>query len=120
VAPLVLVVDDEDPLRRFVTRALDLFGYAYVEAACGAQACKVASERHIDVLLTDLMMPGMRGDELAQRLHADNASLKVIYLTGFADRLYDHRDALDPHESVLEKPVALADLEATLARALGG
>lgn len=119
-APLVLVVDDEDAIRRFAVSALSQFGYRTTEAATAWEALKSAETEAPALLLTDLIMPEMRGDELARLLFERNRMLKVVYLTGFAPRLYDFRDELWKHETVLEKPVSLAQLHDVVSIALFG
>src|SRR5262249_5484334 len=78
----VLVVDDEEPVRRFVERVLQQGNYQIMLASNGADAVKVAAENGpFDILVTDLMMPKMTGDELARRLRQNDPKLKVLYLT---------------------------------------
>lgn len=100
--------------------ALDQFGYRTLEAATAWEALKVAEPEAPSLLLTDLMMPEMRGDELARLMFERNRMLKVIYLTGFAPRLYEFRQELWTHETVLEKPVTLAQLHDVVSIALFG
>src|SRR5688500_4317880 len=84
----VRVVDDEEPIRRFVRRALQDAGYEISAAGGGAEARALIDAGHpVDVLVTDLMMPEMTGDELARRLRQSEPALKVLYLTGFSDKL---------------------------------
>src|SRR5207245_8999416 len=82
-----LVVDDEDSVRKFVERVLQEAGYTTSEAAHGPEAIDLASKlERSDILLTDLMMPQLTGDELARRLRLAHPSLKILSLTGFSDR----------------------------------
>ncbi|MBZ5557413.1 MAG: response regulator, partial [Acidobacteriia bacterium] len=86
--PRILAVDDEDGVRRFVDRALTAAGYIVTVAADGPEALEaVARIGQIDLLLADVNMPQMVGHELARRLRQAAPALKVLYLTGFADRL---------------------------------
>ena len=79
----VLIVDDEEPVRKFVERVLRDAGYATALAADGPDAIAVAAKMEtLDILVTDVMMPEMQGDELARRLRQDGPNLKVLYLTG--------------------------------------
>src|ERR1700741_5025445 len=85
----VLVVDDEEPVRRFVERVLSEAGYVTTVANDGTDAVFLAGNgAPFDILVTDLVMPEMSGDELARRLRQNDPSLKVLYLTGFSDRLF--------------------------------
>ena len=95
-APLrVLVVDDEPPICQFVSRVLEAGGYRVTTAGDGAAAIAAVAEKGPpDLLLTDLKMPQMNGDELAARLRRDVPDLKVLYYTGFSRALFDNRGLL--------------------------
>ena len=106
-----LVVDDEDGVRRFVERVLQEAGYTTSTAADGPEAIEVASKLEtLDILVTDVMMPQMTGDELARRLRLDRPSLKILYLTGFSDRLFKEKVTLWADEAFLDKPCSLKGL----------
>src|SRR5439155_12754853 len=90
----ILVVDDEEPVRRLVDRMLSDAGYRPVIASDGPEAIDLAATQTFDLLVTDLMMPQMNGDELARRLRQKEPSLKVLYLTGFSDRLFKEKVTL--------------------------
>jgi two-component system cell cycle sensor histidine kinase/response regulator CckA len=105
-----LIVDDEEPVRRFVDRALREAGYKTVTAGGGVEALEAAARQPFDILITDVMMPEMTGDELARRLRAQHPSLKVLYLTGFSDRLFKEKATLWQDEAFLEKPCTLRGL----------
>jgi len=107
----VLVVDDEEPVRRFVERVLQQGNYQTMLAADGAEAVKVAVEHGpFDILVTDLMMPQMTGDELARRLRQSDPGLKVLYLTGFSDSLFKEKTTLWQDEAYLDKPCSVTGL----------
>ena len=107
----VLVVDDEDPVRRFVERVLREAGYTTAVAADGAEAIQVAATLDpFDLVVTDVMMPRMSGDELARRLRASRPSLKVLYFTGFSDRLFKDKGTLWEDEAFLDKPCSVNGL----------
>ncbi len=117
----VLVVDDEEPIRRFVDRVLRDGGYETRVAADGPTALEVAGRfEPFGLLLTDMVMPGMNGDELARRLRLQLPDLKVLYLTGFADRLFSTRNVLWENEAFVEKPVTMAGLREAVSLALFG
>src|SRR6185503_7579946 len=91
----VLITDDEGGIRRFVERSLRTAGYLPTVAPSGAEALvAAASMPRIDLLIVDMMMPGMNGDEVARRLRAEHPDLKVLYLTGFSDRLFAEKATL--------------------------
>jgi two-component system, cell cycle sensor histidine kinase and response regulator CckA len=107
----VLIVDDEDLVRRFLERALSESGYQTVVASAGEEAIAVAGGlESLDLLVTDLMMPQMNGDELARRLRATMPDLKVLYVTGFSDRLFKEKVILWADEAFLDKPCSVAGL----------
>src|SRR6185436_5083254 len=90
----ILVVDDEQPVRNFVSRVLERAGYSTTTACDGIEAIQAASKEACDLLLTDLMMPPMNGDDLARRLRARDPDLRILYLTGYSDRLFAERGML--------------------------
>ena len=106
-----LVVDDEESVRKFVNRILTERGYETVVAADGPQAELAAkTQGPFDILVTDLMMPEMSGDELARRLRLDEPRLKVLYLTGFSDHLFKEKATLWQDEAFLDKPCSINGL----------
>lgn len=118
---VVLVVDDEEPVRRFVERALREAGYKTMTAAGGPEALSTAAASGgFDILVTDLMMPEMTGDELARRLRLQEPSLKVLYLTGFSDRLFKEKATLWQDEAFLEKPCTIRGLLEAVSLLLTG
>jgi CheY-like chemotaxis protein len=107
---LVLVVDDDQAVRDFVARVLREAGYRTLEACSGPDAIELASKGPIDLLLTDVNMPRMTGDELARRLRHDEPTLKVLYLTGYSDQLFNEKSTLWQDEAFLEKPCTIEGL----------
>jgi CheY-like chemotaxis protein len=107
----ILVVDDEPNVREFVDRTLRSVGHTTVTAGSGAEALKVAeSDGAFDLLLTDVRMPVMTGDELARRFRLLHPEVKVLYLTGFADQLFKEKGALWEDEAFLDKPASVSGL----------
>jgi CheY-like chemotaxis protein len=107
----VLVVDDEQLVRKFVERVLGEAGYTITSASDGPEAIDVAATlEDFDILVTDLMMPQMTGDELARRLRVGRPSLKVLYLTGFSDQLFKEKVTLWADEAFLDKPCSVKGL----------
>jgi two-component system cell cycle sensor histidine kinase/response regulator CckA len=117
----VLIVDDEEPVRRFVERVLHDAGYETAVAGDGSEAIQVAAKfTGIDVLVTDVMMPNMLGDELARRLRQNEPDLKVLYLTGYSDRLFKEKVTLWEAEAFLDKPCSVAGLRQAVSLLLYG
>lgn len=120
--PTVLVVDDEPELVALVTRMLEPDGYQIVTATSGGEALEISAfrTRPIDLLLTDLHMPGMTGRELSTALRKTELRLKVAYLTGHVDDLFGTLTQLEPHEVFIEKPISAQGLREAVALHLYG
>ena len=117
----VLVVDDEASVRRFVERVLGEAGYKIASASDGPEALEVAEKlEHFDLLVTDVMMPQMTGDELARRLRAGHPGVKILYLTGFSDRLFREKVTLWADEAFLDKPCSVKGLQQAVSLLLYG
>jgi signal transduction histidine kinase/DNA-binding response OmpR family regulator len=118
----LLVVDDRHDVRRFVARSLRGYGYRVLEAASGQEAIN-ASDAHpepIDLLLTDVVMPGLNGRQLAERLRQHRPDLTVLYMSGYSDNVLGEHGVLDAGMSYIQKPFTPDDLavkiRATLRR----
>jgi two-component system cell cycle sensor histidine kinase/response regulator CckA len=117
----VLVVDDEEPVRKFVDRVLREVGYETTVAGDGPDALQAVQRMEsIDILVTDVMMPQMTGDELARRMRHDLPGLKVLYLTGYSDRLFKDKVTLWEDEAFLDKPCSVKGLQQAVALLLFG
>jgi signal transduction histidine kinase/ActR/RegA family two-component response regulator len=115
----LLVVEDEAAVRRAVQRNLERLGYRVVAACDGEDALRQAgSLGGVDLLLTDVVMPGIDGPELACQLRAKWTGLPVLFVTGYsADRLA-RSGAIGPQDRVLEKPYQAVDLARTIRQML--
>lgn len=110
-APRVLVVDDEPSIRAFVLRALTYAGYGVVAASGGSEALQlVEAQPPFDLFVVDMAMPQMSGDELARQLRRRHPDVKVLYCTGYSERLFESRKVLWQHEAFIEKPVSVGGL----------
>nr|WP_321986235.1 response regulator [uncultured Lichenicoccus sp.] len=110
----VLVVEDEAPLRSLVTEWLRRRGYVTYEALDGPTALRfLQSDLHVDLLLTDVGLPGMNGQQLADEARRHQPGLKVLFTTGFLGQA-DSRMGLAPEARVLMKPFTLDALEAEI------
>lgn len=112
-----MVVDDEAPVLRLVSRILATDNYDVLSAESGQAATRLVQQPgfgRVDLLVTDLMMPGMNGRELAAVVRKINPDVRVLYVTGFADTLFTGVNELGPGESFIEKPFGAEGLlEAT-------
>jgi two-component system, cell cycle sensor histidine kinase and response regulator CckA len=107
----ILVVDDEPAMCELVSRILADAGYRVTSATSPDQALAlVRSQGDPDLLVTDLKMPQMNGDALAARLRQNAPDLKVLYVTGFSQSLFETRGVLWAGEAFLDKPFAPAGL----------
>ena len=117
----VLVVDDEDAVLRFVDRVLRDAGYKTAVANSGPEAIEVAKRvGPLGALVTDVMMHGMTGDELARMLRQIEPALKVLYLTGYSDRLFKEKTMLWADEAYLDKPCTVKGLREAVSLLLTG
>jgi hypothetical protein len=108
----ILLVEDEEPVRSLMRAILEERGYRVLAASDGGEALRIA-ERHrdrIDVLVTDVVMPGMGGRELASRLVASRPETKVLFVSGHVDTAYVDRGLLGQEGAFLQKPFKPSDL----------
>jgi len=117
----VLLVEDESEVRVLAREVLERAGYTVLEARAPADAILIA-ERHvgiIDVLLTDVVMPGMSGRTLADVIAAERPETRVVFMSGYTDDAIVHHGVLDPGVNFVEKPFAPRELTAKIREALG-
>jgi two-component system, cell cycle sensor histidine kinase and response regulator CckA len=102
----ILLVEDEAGLREMTGELLKKEGYTVLEAADGPSAVKLSAEYEtpIHVLLTDLVLPGLNGREVANRISKMHPSIKVLYMSGYTGRLVATQGLLDPKAALLTKP----------------
>ncbi len=117
----VLVVDDDDDVRQLAVRFVDRLGYDVLEAKDGASALAVLdSGRHVDLLFTDVVMPGMSGIELWRQAKLRLPSLKVVFASGYANEMASDWPDVQERPIVLRKPYARTDLANVFRRAITG
>lgn len=117
---MILVVEDE-PIVRDVTRLLlERGGYTVLVAADAdeALACLDRTDGEIELLLTDVVMPGMSGPELVQLLRARQPGLKVLFMSGYSRNVAHGTVLLDDDAPLLAKPFTIGDLHASIGAAL--
>jgi PAS domain S-box-containing protein len=119
-ADVVLLVEDEDGVRRVARRALELHGFHVIEAANGSQALEhAAREPAIVLLLTDVMMPDMLGPAVASALHDLRRDIPVLYMSGHAEEVA-RAGLIDPAVPFLAKPFTPTQLVAKVREVLEG
>lgn len=117
----VLLVEDDEMVRKFVLRLLAQSGYQVLEAKTADDALRVCARREgrVDLLLTDIVMPGMRGDELARRLAPSQARMKVMFTSGYAESGSAERGLPGRSEAFILKPIDPVALMRKVREVLG-
>jgi CheY-like chemotaxis protein len=118
----VLVVEDEDPVRRLTCRILAGSGYVCLEATGGEEAMRLYEEHRdrVALLLSDVVMPGMSGQELAERIAGDGSGPPVLFMSGYTDQTVLPREGPDGRGALLHKPFTAEALLRSVREALGG
>jgi CheY-like chemotaxis protein len=118
----LLLVEDEAPVRESVRRLLEWHGYTVIEARSGADALQIyeGDQQGIDLVLTDLIMPGMGGHELVERLRTRHPELRVLFMSGYADKAVTSNGAVRKGTAYVEKPFSVELLMQRLREVLEG
>ena len=113
---VVLLVEDEAPVRAFASRALKLRGYTVLEAENAEEALKTLEDPalDIDVFVTDVVMPGMDGPSWVAKALEDRPNVKVVFVSGYAEDSFPEQQARIPNSVFLPKPFSLSDLTSTV------
>ena len=107
----ILVVEDDAAVRLIVLDELGELGYTALEAADGPSAISVlGSSQKVDLLLTDVALPGMNGLQVAELARQHRPQLRVLFMTGFAENAAVRSEFLAPGVAMISKPFAMADL----------
>jgi two-component system, cell cycle sensor histidine kinase and response regulator CckA len=116
----VLLVEDEDGVRQLAREYLEMNGYTVIEAEDGHTALELAALHAgpIHLLMTDVVMPGISGRELAQRIAKTRPEIKVLYMSGYTDQAVVHHGILDTGAVLLQKPFTMATLASKLREIL--
>jgi len=117
----ILVVDDEAPMCALVEHILTAAGYETLCAGNGPEALELMNTRGpFKLVVADVVMPHMTGDELGARLRRIDPELKILYLTGYVDRLFEKKNRLWEDEAFLEKPIKPEGLVEAVSLLLSG
>ena len=111
----ILLVDDQRAVRDAINLLLGLDEHIVVEAANGAEGLAFFESNHFDLVITDLEMPQMKGDELARRIKEISPAQRILMITAYTERM---TNADNPVDAVLIKPFPLEDLRRTMAALL--
>jgi two-component system, cell cycle sensor histidine kinase and response regulator CckA len=116
----VLVVEDEGAIRGNVRDCLQQLGYAVLEAESGEDALEICQQKQgkIDLVITDLIMPGIGGQELARQLGEQYPNVRVLFTSGYTEGTVAQLEMLQEGSSFLPKPYSVADLSSAIHRIL--
>ncbi|MEM7617233.1 MAG: response regulator, partial [Pseudomonadota bacterium] len=109
---IVLLVEDEDPVRTFGAQALTNKGYEVLEASCGEEALDVVNQNggNINVIITDVVMPGINGPTMIEEIYKSYPDIKVIFVSGYAEDAFISTYGNDRNFNFLAKPFTLKQL----------
>jgi two-component system cell cycle response regulator CpdR len=113
--PRILLAEDDESLRGFLARALERAGYEVTACADGEEAVAVLEEDW-DLLLTDIVMPGIDGIEVARQAAARHPGLRIMFITGFAAVALAATDQAPAGAKVLSKPIHLREIVSEVER----
>ena len=102
----IILAEDDDDMRRFLVKALEKAGHHVTAFGEGASAFEEIKQTTFDLLLTDIVMPGLYGPDLAQQIVAQRPDILVLYISGFTSRLNIERGRLSANAHFLHKPFA--------------
>ncbi|MFZ0266119.1 PAS domain-containing protein [Caulobacter sp.] len=107
----VLVIEDDPSVRLLVMQVLDELGYQAIETADGRQAVPILqSSRHLDLLISDVGLPGLNGRQLAEIAREQRPGLPILFMTGYAKQAADQAEFLDGGMEIISKPFAIEQL----------
>ena len=108
----ILLVEDQASVRRLAVSVLRGCGYRLVEAESGEEALRAAAgcPETIHLMVTDVVLPGMTGKDLAERLQPARPDMKVLFASGYAENVIAHRGVINPGIRYLPKPYAPHEL----------
>ena len=117
---IILVVEDEDDLRRLIVRALCRLDYQVLEACTGEEAVEIVQKNNstVHLLITDIVLPGIGGARVAQVVAALVPNMKVLFMSGYTDNAMFHQKLLNAGSAFIQKPFTLDALEEKVAKIL--
>jgi two-component system cell cycle response regulator CpdR len=118
----ILVVEDDESVRSFTARALEIDGHTVEQASDGdiGLECVAANNGTYDLILSDIRMPTMDGIAMAKEIAKDFPDQRILLMTGYAEQRERARDISRIIVEVVQKPFTLADIRAAVAKALAG
>jgi two-component system cell cycle sensor histidine kinase/response regulator CckA len=118
----ILLVEDETPVRTFAARALSNKGYTIIEADCGEQALEIMAEqgKEIELIVSDVIMPGIKGTEMVKQVLPNYPDVKVIFMSGYAEDVFSDSFGDDRTFEFLAKPFTLKALASKVKEVVEG
>ncbi|MDX1776231.1 MAG: response regulator [Desulfobulbales bacterium] len=116
----VLVVDDDPLMLNVIEQGISFYGYKPIVASNGEEALKVAAEKKIDLLVTDIMMPGMNGIDLAKKFAVINPEAKILFMSGYVCPSIAHQGIPESEFAFIQKPFAPDTLVKKVQKVLRG
>jgi two-component system, cell cycle sensor histidine kinase and response regulator CckA len=116
----ILLVEDQHDVRRLMAEMLEKQGYRVLKAANGKEAAAACNkyEKEIDLLITDVIMPGINGPALAKKLTMLKPGMRILYVSGYTSNIIIHQGFLDPDVAFLQKPFSSSTLVAKVREVL--
>ena len=116
------MVEDDEGVRTYLAEVLAELGYQVLTAEDGKAALVILeqNDRRIDLLLTDVVLPGMNGRQLADLANDHRPTLRVLYMTGYSRNAIVHHGRLDPGVALIQKPIAQMELAVRIRELLTG
>ena len=112
----ILLAEDDTSMREYLQRALQRVGYEVEAVGCGTEAMPLLEAEHYDLLLTDIVMPGVDGIEVAREAAAREPGLRIMFITGFAAVALAAGERAPAGAKVLSKPIHLREIVAEVER----
>ena len=115
-----MVVDDDPMILDYIKEEIGLYGYTPILASSGEEALKLAENEKVDLLMTDIMMPGMNGIELAKQFVVLNPESKILFMSGYICPSLGHQGIPESEYSFIQKPFGSNTLVKKMRNVLSG
>ncbi|MEW6666533.1 MAG: response regulator, partial [Thermodesulfobacteriota bacterium] len=118
---VILVVEDDEMVRKMTLKILERYGYTVLAAGDAQEALHIcrAHKEHVQLILTDVVMPGMSGSDLVEELKGTRPGLKILFMSGYTEDAIVHHGVLDEGVAFIEKPFTPKGLARKVREALG-
>jgi CheY-like chemotaxis protein len=117
----ILIVDDDSSIRRLIVDTLQPLGYELIAASCAEEVLEMLdrSDQKIDLMLTDMIMPGMNGRDLAEVIKKKRPETEIVFMSGYTDEMITNHGILETGETFIQKPLSPLKLADKLRELLG-